>query len=136
MKIILNLSLFRTMALIIILAGALGSLGFVLSAGRNNNSVLLVALFVTWTLSPFAALLIANSVSKSWSVLTRSTLYTLMMVLSVGALVAYSGVLSLPNMKPAFIYLIVPLVSWLLILIVIPIAIFQSRMHKRKVNNV
>jgi len=136
MKNILSLNLARTTALIITLTGAFGSLGFVLNAGRNNSSVLLVTLFVIWTLSPFLALLIANSVSKSWSVLMRSLLYVLMIVLSVGSVVAYSGLLSFPNMKPAFLYLFVPLVSWLLILTVIPIAVFQSRRQVRKDINV
>jgi hypothetical protein len=115
------------MALIAMLAGAGGSLSLMLLTGRNNDSVLLLVLFVTWVLSPFIALLVAIVVSKRWSVLTRVTLYSLMFVLTPGSLVSYSGTLSPPGAKPAFVFLVVPLISWLLIAIVIPITASLSR---------
>lgn len=73
------------------------------------------------------ALLVANVVSKRWSVPCRITLYSLMLVLTLGSLVGYSGILSPPGTKPAAVFLIVPLISWLLIAIVIPIAASLSR---------
>lgn len=115
------------MALIGVLVGAMGSLGLMLHAGRNNPSVLLILLFVIWVLSPFLALLVANVISKRWSAYSRSILYWLMLVLTIGSLVSYSGVLSPPGTKPAFVFLVVPLISWLLMVLVIPIAAFLSR---------
>jgi len=62
-------------ALIVVLAGAVGSVGLMLHAGHRNPSRLLLVLFALWVLSPFIALVLANMVSKRWSVLTRATLY-------------------------------------------------------------
>lgn len=106
-----SLSLLRTIALTMELAGAAGSLGLTLHAGRHNDSVLLIILFAAWVLSPFVALLVADMVSKHWPVLTRVTLYCLMLVLALGSLVSYSAVLSPPGAKPAFVFLVVPLIS-------------------------
>jgi hypothetical protein len=118
---ILNLHFLRTMALIVMLLGAIGSLGFMFYAGRNQNSVILIALFTTWVLSPFGGLLIADKISKRWTVNTSVTLYWLMIVLSLGSLIIYSGALIPLGRKPAFKFLVVPFISWLLILTVIPI---------------
>lgn len=121
----------RTIALVVVLAGAVGSLGLVLNAGRNTP-VLLLVLFVGWVLSPFMALLVANRVSKRWSVPTRATIYCLMLVVTLGSLVGYSGAFNSPDTKPAFIFLVVPLISWLLMVTVIPI----TRRLSRKSNNI
>jgi hypothetical protein len=99
----------------------------VINAGRHNRSFLLPILFILWVLSPFAALLIASRISKPWSILTRATLYWLMLIISLGCLVSYSGLLSPPGTKAAFVFIITPLLSWLLIVTSIPIAALVSR---------
>src|SRR5437867_167243 len=68
------LGLLRAMARIAVVAGAVGSVGLTLRAGRGTPRFLLV-LFVIWVLSPFVVLAWANVVSKRWSVLTRAALY-------------------------------------------------------------
>ena len=130
MKQFITLSIMRTMALVVVLAGAVGSLRLVLNAGRNTP-VLLLVLFVSWVLSPIMALLVANRVSKRWSVPTCATIYCLMLVVTLGSQVGYSGAFNAPETKPAFIFLVVPLISWLLIVTVIPI----TRRLSRKSNN-
>jgi len=127
MKKLFTLNIFRLLALTAGLAGALGSLGFVLYTGRNNESVLLVLLFVAWVLSPFIALFVANLVSMRWPAFTRVILYYLIIFLSVGSLVFYSGALRPSGTKPAFVFLVVPLLSWIIMAIVIPITITVSR---------
>jgi len=112
----------RTIALVVMLFGAVASLCFVINAGRNNNSILLRALFVIWTLSPFVAFLFADTISRRWPFLKRITLYWLMLVVTLGSLVCYSGAFNTSKTKPAFIFLIVPLISWLLMIIVILVA--------------
>jgi hypothetical protein len=124
-----SFSLLRTIALIALLFGAVGSLYFVINAGRNNSSILLPALFVIWVLSPFIILLIANSISKRWSFLTRKTIYWLMLIVTVGSLIFYSA-FNTPGTKRTFIFLIVPLISWLLIITVI----LMTRRLLRKTN--
>ena len=117
----------RTIALVVVLAAAAGSLVMVIHTGRHNSSLLLPILFILWVSSPFVALLVANRISKPWSIFTRVTLYWLMLIISAGCLVSYSGLLSPPGTKAAFVFLITPLLSWLLIVTGIPIAASLSR---------
>ena len=86
------LGLLRAAALIAALAGAVGSVGLMLHAGRRNDSRILLVLFALWVLSPFMALVLANVVSKHWLVLTRATLYSVMLVLTLGSLAIYGDV--------------------------------------------
>jgi hypothetical protein len=48
-------SLLRAAALAAVLVGAVGSVAFMLYAGRHNPSRLLMTLFTLWVLSPFVA---------------------------------------------------------------------------------
>ncbi len=116
------LGLLRAVALVAVVAGAVGSVGLTLRAGRRTPRLLLV-LFVLWVLSPFVALVWADMVSKRWSVLTRATLHSVMLILTLGSLAIYGNVVSMPpGSKPALPFLVVPLGSWLLMMIVISIA--------------
>ncbi len=121
------LGLLRATALIAVLAGAVGSVGLMLHAGRRNDSRILLVLFALWVLSPFMALVLANVVSKRWLVHTRATLYSVMLVLTLGSLAIY-GVVALgpPKPKTAFVFVVVPPASWLLIAIVVPTAALIS----------
>ena len=127
------LVLFHAAALIAVLAGAVGSVGLMLHAGHRNPSRLLLVLFALWVLSPFIALVLANMVSKRWSVLTRATLYTVMLVLTSGSLAIYGDVaLGPPRTKAAFVSVVVPPASWLLIAIVVAIAALISGRPSRR----
>jgi hypothetical protein len=86
------LGLLRAAALIAVLAGAAGSVGLMLRAGRRNDSRLLLLLFAIWVLSPFMALILAHVVSKRWSVLTRAALYSVMLAVTLGSLAIYGDV--------------------------------------------
>ena len=119
--------LLRAMALLAVVAGATGSVGLTLRAGRSTPRFLLV-LFVIWVLSPFVALAWANMLSKRWSVLTRATLYCVSLVITLGSLIIYGNVVLPPAGSPrAFVFVVVPPGSWLLMAIVVPIAAFISR---------
>jgi hypothetical protein len=122
----------RAIATVVVLIAAVASLIMVIRAGRHNRSVLLPILFILWVISPFAALLIANRISKPWSPHTRITLYWLMLIISMGCLVGYCGLLSPPGTKPAFVFLITPAMAWLLIVTAIPIAAAVSRRKQRR----
>ncbi len=126
------LGLLRAVALIAIVAGALGSVGLMLWVGHRNPSRVLLVLFAIWDLSPFMALLLADIVSKRWSVLTRATLYGVMLIITLGSLAFYGDVVWRPRPQPAFVFLVVPLGSWLLMMIVIPIAaLISGRLSRR-----
>ena len=111
----------KIFVLIVVLIGAVGSLVLMFHAGRNQRSILLIVLFTGWVLSPYIALLVAYVISKHWSVSSRMALYLLMLFITLGSLICYSGALSISGTKTAFKFLIVPLISWLLMVTVIPI---------------
>jgi hypothetical protein len=127
------LGLLRAVALIAVLAGAAGSVGLMLHAGRHNDSQILLVLFVIWVLSPFLALILAHVISKRWSVPTRATLYSVMLVLTLGSLAIYGDVaLGPPKAKTAFVFVVVPPASWLLIAIIVPMAALISGKLSRR----
>jgi hypothetical protein len=128
-----SLGLLRRTAMIAVLPGAAGSLGLMFLAGRHQNSRILLILFAIWVLSPFIALVGANMVSKRWSILTRATLYGVMLVLTLGSLAVYGGVaFGYATAKVGFVFLVVPLASWLLIAIVVSIAaLISGRVSRR-----
>jgi hypothetical protein len=69
----------------------------------------------------------AHVVSKRWSVLTRSTLYSLMLVLTVTSLAIYTdAVVRPPRALAAFVFIVVPPISWLLAAVALSIAALIS----------
>ena len=125
------LGLLRTVALIAVPAGALGSVGLMLFIGHRNPSRLLLVFFVTWVLSPFVALVLANVISKRWSVLMRATLHGVMLLLTAASLAIYGNVaFGPPRPQPAFMFLMVPVGSWLLIATVVSIATLKRKKHE------
>ena len=127
----------RGVAFTAVVAGAVGSLGITLWVGHRNPSPALMVLFAGWVLSPFMALLWAGMASKRWAVMTRTTLYGLMLVLTLSSLALYGDVvLRPPRSTPDARFLLVPLGSWLLMAIVIPSAAFLSgRLSRRGAGN-
>ena len=124
----------RAAANIALVAGAVGSLGFMLKVGQHNQSLILLVLFTVWVLSPFVALALAGMVSKKWSVPTRTTLYCVILVLSLVSLTIYGYVaLSPPRSQPAFFFLVVPFGSWLLGTMAVALAaLLFRRLAKRR----
>jgi hypothetical protein len=110
--------------------GAVASVGLTVWLGRNNPSVVLMVLFVGWVLGPFAGLLVAHRLSTSWSDLTRVTLHSVMLVIAVASVVVYGDVAVRPRATQAFTFLVLPLCSWLVMVIAVLIAAFISRRHK------
>lgn len=126
------LGLLHAVALTAVVAGAGGSVGLMLWVGYRNPSRVLLVLFAIWDLSPFVALALADIVSKSWSVITRATLYGVMLVLTLSSLAIYGDVVLRPRSQPAFAFLVVPLGSWLLMTIVVPLAaLISGRLSRR-----
>ena len=116
----------HAVALIAVVCGAAGSAGLMLWVGRRNPSRILLALFVIWDLSPFVGLVLADIVSKRWSVITRATLHSVMLILTMISLALYADVVLRPRPQPAFMFLVVPFGSWLLMTTVIPVAALIS----------
>lgn len=110
-----RLGAFRIAALIAIVGGAAGSIGLMLLAGSRQRSLVLIGLFTGWVLSPFVALAWAGLVSVRWPDFARKTLYGGMLGLPVVSLLMYGGVIPMPSgSRPAAVFLVVPLGSWLI----------------------
>jgi hypothetical protein len=126
------LSLLRAVALIAVVAGAVGSLGLMFRADQQTPRFLLV-LFVFWVLSPFVALAWANVVSKRWPVLTRAALYGVTLFITLGSLACYGELISPPpGSAGAFMFVAVPPASWLLMTLVVSMAALISRRRSRR----
>jgi len=123
----------RAVSLVAVVAGAVGSLGFMFRAGQRTPRFLLV-LFTIWVASPFVALLWANIVSKRWSVVTRATLYGVTLVVTLGSLAIYGELIVLrpPGSRSTPLFVLVPPVSCVLMAIVVPIAASISRRRSRR----
>lgn len=121
------IGILRTVAQIALVVGATGSLAFMFRAGQHTPRLLLV-LFTIWVLSPFAALLWANTVSKRWSVLTQATLHIMTLIITLSSLAIYSEWIDVrpAGSANAFLFVAVPPLSLLFITIVVPVAAFIS----------
>jgi hypothetical protein len=108
------------------LIGAVCSLALMLQVGRGQKSILLLILFTGWVLSPFVAIAAANFRSNRWprpGALHRTTLVVTLASIAIYSYAAFGP----PIAKPAFIFLMVPLSSWLLLAIVFVAARRSSR---------
>jgi hypothetical protein len=121
------LGLLRAVALIAVVAGAVGSVGLMLRADQRTPRFLLV-IFVFWVLSPFVGLAWANVISKRWPVLTRAALYGVTLLITLGSLACYGKLILPPAGSPrAFVFVAVPPASWLFMAIVVSAAALISR---------
>ncbi len=121
----------RAAALIAVLAGAAGSVGLTLNTSRGRDlGLLAILVFAIWVFAPFVALVLAHALARRWLVRTRATLYCLMLVLTLGSLAIYVGDAFGP--PTTAVYVGVPVVSWLLIALVMPIAAFISARRSRR----
>ncbi len=126
------LRLLPAMARIAVVVGAFGSLALMLRAGRNTPRVLLV-LFAIWILSPYVGLAWANMVSLRWAVVTRATLHVVTLVIALGAPAIYAAAILLSQGPPrGNFFVLVPPVSVLLMMTVVPTASLISRRSSRR----
>jgi hypothetical protein len=121
-------------ALIAMAAGSAASVMLMLYAGRRQESRILMLLFGIWVLAPFGAAVVASSVSKRWAAVTRATLYTAIVVVVLSSLAIYGDVaFGYAKVKVGFIFLVVPLASWLLIAVAVATAaLIASRQSRRR----
>lgn len=122
----------RNAALAGVVAGATGSIAFMLRVGQQNKSSLLMVMFTVWVLAPFVALVWAHGRSKRWAVLTRATLYVVILIVALASLAIYGTVaLGPPRPQPASFFLVVPAASWVLMAVAVSIAAWMSRRPPR-----
>ena len=118
-------------ALCSILMGGFGSVVFMHSVGRHNTSAVLVTLFTVWVSLPFVAS------AWLWWAIVRSSLvakaayYSLIVAISLGSLAVYGFVVLGSRMaKPAFPFLVTPLVSWIVVAFLTASVVSKKRKHE------
>lgn len=118
----------RTAVLMAIILGALVSLALMFFVGGPNRSTILLLLFTLWVLTPYAAFAFAVVRSKRWSPATVTRIFEVILVLMLAATAVYAADAfgKLPA-KPAFAFLIVPLVSNIIMVGAIAAADRRSR---------
>ena len=118
----------RSVAVLAVVFGAAGSVALMLRAGQRTPRFLLV-LFVIWLLAPFVALLWALVVSPRWSARARVVLCSVALVIAAVSPAIYGKVIPVaPAGSPnAFVWVIVPPMSWLLMVITMLIVRLSPR---------
>jgi hypothetical protein len=118
---------------LILIIGAVGSLALMLYAGRNNTHILITIGFIVWVLAPFALLALAERRSASWAPAMKRTLQILIWVLVLGSLVIYAYRAAVPPLATgAFLFVIVPPVSVILVLVTLGIVSVMSRPSRKE----
>jgi hypothetical protein len=101
-----------------LLIGSAGSLYFMFRTASKQPSVLLMGLFTAWVLSPFLGLLLAERMVSPLKTSLRQRFYWLSLALTILSLTAYNGSIRIASTKPAFIFLLIPFLSWIAMLTV------------------
>ena len=124
----------RIAAWIALVAGAVGSIAFMLRTAPNMPA-LNVVLIGLWVISPFVLLGLCDALAERWPLLHRPTIHGLALVLVVVALSVYQSVaFGPPRPKPAALFVLIPPISWLVIATGLGAAALVSR--KRRVRPV
>jgi hypothetical protein len=129
-----NVARLRIAALIAITVSLALSICLFLRAGQRTPRLLLLAMAV-WVLSPFAILAWLNLVSKPWPILSRVAVHCVTLVITLGTLAVYGDdAVGHRRAQAAFVYVIVPPVSWLLmaVTIAVPALIVRRRSRQSK----
>jgi len=117
----------RTMARLAVAVGAIGSVALMLYIGRRNQHYWLLVMFVVWDAAPFLALGFLDFYAARWSAATRAALYIVTLTVTVVSLGAYVDVVVRPRPQPAALFLIMPVVAWLLMAAAVPMTEYLSR---------
>ena len=116
-----------------ILVGAAGSLALLLYGGRSNTHLLITLGFIAWVLAPFALLALAERRSRSWSPLAQTTLRAMTLLIAAASLGIYAYRAAFPpRTTGAFLFVIVPPVSVILVLVALVISSLMSRPSRKE----
>jgi len=116
----------RRLAVCVLAAGAAGSLGFMLHAGRTASWFLIVT-FASWILSPFVGLAAADAASTRWPARTRTTLHWTMLFVAAASVAIYGAadLGALQRKTPVFV--VVAPASWMIMIVALSVAALRSR---------
>jgi hypothetical protein len=109
------------------IVGAAGSLDFWGHAAESPPLIVAI-LFVIWVGGPFMLLLLAHRLSTRWPPPVQTTLYVMMVLVTIGTLAFYADeAVSHRWAHPASVYVAIPAVSVLITAIVLVVAALRSR---------
>ncbi len=98
----------------ILILGAVAALALTLYTGRNNHSVLLVAMFAVWVLSPFAGFLFAARLAQRTRRGIAAVIPASAIIVTICSVAIYAAIAFSPHRPTtAFAFLAVPAASWL-----------------------
>ncbi|MEO8482252.1 MAG: hypothetical protein ABI634_08590 [Acidobacteriota bacterium] len=118
----------RSTTRVVLIVGAVVSLALMYRAGHRNPSVLLMAMFAIWVAAPFAAMGFAGRAVRRWPSQSQTWVDRATLAVVLGSVGTYVVDAATPiSPKAAFIYLVVPLVSWIVLAIVGAVALSKSR---------
>jgi hypothetical protein len=117
----------RSAAFFALLIGAIGSIMLWVHAAEHPP-LLIITLFVIWVLSPFVVLGIAHVKAKGWAPGTQTALYSVTLFVALASLVVYGDdALGHRTAHPAFVYVAVPPVAWVLTGVAVAIGALIAR---------
>lgn len=105
------MTIVRIVGLSLTLAGWGLSLHFMYLMGKEQQSIPIILFFFGWVSLPFVTLLAMEWRHSSWKPPVRLFLYALMEGIAILSAIIYSGVFAFEGRPPAFIYLLIPVVS-------------------------
>ena len=122
----------RTAGLAAAVIGAIVSVAMLVHVGTRSGSnkaqPVVMILMAIWVSSPYVLLVAGKAFSKSWSDLSRATLYWMMIVVAVISLAVYIPFGTGPvGPKPAAPFVAIPPLQWILIVVALLIAAGTSR---------
>jgi uncharacterized membrane protein len=108
---------------------SVASLGYVGARfGSNAAQPVVMILIAIWVISPFVILFALHRLSASWSSAARTTLYSLMLIVTVISLAVYLSQAAGPvKPKPAAPFVALPPAAWLLIAISLGVGAVMGR---------
>jgi multisubunit Na+/H+ antiporter MnhG subunit len=128
----LSLSWLRFAAVVAVIAGAGGSLGLWIHAAQHPP-LIIIALFVIWVLSPFALLGIGYANAQRWTFEAQKALYCVTLFIALATIVIYADdALNHRSAHRAFVYVIVPPVSWLLMVAAVTVGALRARKNRNR----
>jgi hypothetical protein len=96
------------LALLLTFGGAAASFVLVLTAGKQNHSFWLRAIFLAWVLLPFLEMFVIFLISRRWNWAARKTICWLVLFLSAGSLFVYAELQGIWGTRPAAVFLVTP----------------------------
>ncbi len=107
--------------------GAVGAVALTLYAGRSSPQRLVMVLMAGWVFAPFFGYAVASRFSSRWSAATQSALDITILLVAVAALAIYARDALQPPPRRAGVYVLSPIVSWLLLLPVVVAGFLSGR---------